>query len=286
MSFEWNLHYSSHLGYVSIDDPLYRESVPSRDPRDHVAFAAGIGLAGVLFPWAISRPDEEVERFRRALQDFGLRSSTIVYAPLEDVLRPSWTRADGWSVISGHLDRSLPLAQRLDAPMLAVLAKADPDREIAAQEHALIDNLRRAGDRAAEAGLVIGLEHMIALPGMLLTGTDQTVDLFERVGHPAVKMIFDTGHVHDMDGDVLAAYRKARRHIGLLQLADMPGRVEPGAGILDFGELLGEAMVDGVADGLIDLEHGWSRRSAEVERRGIAMMRQIDSALRVNGSKA
>jgi hydroxypyruvate isomerase len=272
------LRYTSHLGYVDVDDPLYRQSVGSSDPRDHVAFAARQGLAGVLFPWAVSRPPALVESYRKALIEFRLQASAIVYAPLEDVLTPSWTRPTGWSDIRSHLDRSVPLANSLGSRMLAVLIRATPETSRGDQERALIDNLSRAGDAAAAAGLIIGVEHMIALPGMLLTNTAQAVELFDRLNHPAVKLIFDTGHVYDMDGDVLGAYHQAKHHIGLLQLADMPGRVEPGAGLVDIVSLLSSARRDGLADGLIDLEHGWSERTVEAEQRSLEMLRRIDRA--------
>jgi hydroxypyruvate isomerase len=281
MTHSWTLRYASHLGYLSPDQPLFRESVASSDPWEHVAFAAAQGFAGVLYPWATSRPDDEVARFGAALAHFGLKSGCIVFAPLEAILTPLWVQSgeSAWAAIDAHLDRSIPLAQTLGASVLAVLIRGQEDLDRRAQEEAAIAHLRRAGDRAAAAGLVVGIEPMVALPGMLLTTTAQAVDLIERTAHPAVKLIFDTGHAQVMDGDVLAAYRLARKHIGLIQLADMPERVEPGAGTIDFSALLSEAKRDGLAGGLIELEHGWSEASAATEQAGIEALRKIDAGL-------
>ncbi|PZV38799.1 sugar phosphate isomerase/epimerase family protein [Mesorhizobium kowhaii] len=279
MSRNWNLAYASHLGYLSPDEPLFRASVPSRDPWDHVAFAADIGLSGVLYPWAISRPAEEVDRFHAALEHFQLLSSVIVYAPLGRVTTPIWVRSDGWDDLARDFERSVPLAQRLGAPMLAVLVQGIEGAPVDSQEDVLVDNLRRAGDLAAKSGIVIGVEHMVALPGMLLRSTEQAVRVFDRISHPNVQLIFDTGHVQEMDGNVLGAYRQARRHVGLLQLADMPGRVQPGSGVIDFETLLREVRSDGLGETLIDLEHGWTSNSVDVEQAGIRAMRRIDSTL-------
>jgi len=279
MSIRWNLKYTSHLGYLYPDDPLFRESVSSSDPWDHVEFAAHKGLAGVLFPWAVERSKHDVSRFKAALQHFGLRSSCIVYAPLDAVMIPSWTRPDGWDEIESNLARTIPLAVDIGAPMLAVLLKQNEGESRMVQENAAIENLRRAGDRAAAAGLVIGIEHMVALPGMLLTNTEQAVALLDRVGHSAVKLIFDTGHVFEMGDDVNVAYRRALHHIGLIQFADMPGRVEPGAGTIDFESLLKQIQQYGDPEQLIDLEHGWTEQSAHVEDEGLLRMQALDATL-------
>lgn len=281
VNLPFRLSYAPHLGYLPVDEPLFRKTVGNSDPWDHVAFAAAQGFAGVFHPWAASRPVDEVTRFRAALDHFQLTAGCVVFAPLTAVMSPLWVEpgAAAWETIDAHFARSLPCAQSLGSSVVAVLLMADEARGRKAQEHAAVEHLRRAGDLAANSGLVIGIEPMIDLPSMLLTNTDDTLTLLDRVGHPAVKMIFDTGHIQAMDGDVLAAYRRARNHIGLIQLADMPGRIEPGAGMIDIIAFLSEALRDGNADGLIELEHGWSQPTIEVQRLGIEALREIDASI-------
>src|SRR5690606_14684364 len=137
------------------------------------------------------------------------------------------------------------------------------------QEDAAIERLRRAGDRLARNGLTLGIEHMVLLPGLLHTRTRPAAEFLARLGHPAVQMVFDTGHVYQMGDDPLAAYRLAREQICLIQLADMPGRVQLGAGVIDFAALLSEVMKDNKTGSLIELEHGWTERSRDAEKRGI-----------------
>jgi hydroxypyruvate isomerase len=216
-----------------------------------------------------------------ALSHFGLEAGCTVFAPVEAVFSPLWTRAGrgAWEAIKGHLDRSMPLARTIGSPVIVVVIKSDEERDLLSQEEAAVEQLKRAGDLAAAQGLLIGLETMVSIPGLLLKTTQQVVALLERVGHPAVRLVFDTGHVQMMDGDVLAAYAEARDHICAMQLADMPGRVEPGAGKIDFSALLSEARRDGNAGGLIELEHGWTERSAAAERAGIEALRRIDASI-------
>src|SRR3546814_20779431 len=75
---------------------------------------------------------------------------------------------------------------------------------------------------------------MVAVPGMLLQSAYSAAELVSRVNHPAVGLIFDTGHVSAMDGDVLKAQRELEHVVCAYQLADMPDRVEPGSGGLAF----------------------------------------------------
>src|SRR3546814_8012082 len=93
------------------------------------------------------------------------------------------------------------------------------------------DNLRQAADLAARGEVTLGIEPMVAVPGMLLQSAYSAAELVSRVNHPAVGLIFDTGHVSAMDGDVLKAQRELEHVVCAYQLADMPDRVEPGSEI-------------------------------------------------------
>lgn len=279
MSKGWNLRYAPHLGYIPGSGPLFEQSVASIDIADHARFAASEGFAGLLSPWMAHRSALERARFAEALCDHGLACGCIVYAPIEVIMKPLWVSRDGWSQIESYLDHSIDVAVSLGSRIVAVLLKADETLGEDVQRDMAIAHLRRAADSAAAAGLIIGIEPMMALPGMLLQSTDAAVKFIDEADHPAVRMIFDTGHSADMDGDVLAAYRRARHRIGLLQLADSPGRIEPGAGNIDFTTLLGEARADGLADGLIELEHGWSGSGASGEAQGLDTLRRLDARL-------
>lgn len=274
----WHLRFAPHLGYLPDGEPQFLGSVASADPWEHARFAADRGFAGLLSPWAICRPDEQVARLRDALGHFGLKSGCIAIAPPGTMFEPLWIDAGSAAErrIDECLDRAISLARSLGAASLVTVMMGAGDGDRAAQERVAVRRLRRAGDRAAAAGLILGVEPMTVRPGMWLVRTEQAVALLDRVAHPAVRLVFDTGHVWTMDGDVPAAYRLARRHIGLIQLADMPGRIEPGAGEIDFAALLEQAFRDGNCEGLVELEHGWTKRSPAIEAEGIAMLGAID----------
>lgn len=279
MSTALPLRFAPHLGYISQDDPLFRRSVGSINPIDHIAFAAQQGFAGIFDPWMISRPEAEIEAIVAALRQHDLQSGGITYAPLEVMFTPLFVRDSPSSSaeINGNLERSIDLARKIGSKTIEVVLQANPDLPWRDQEAAAAENLRRAGDRAAAAGLVIGIEHMIALPNLLLRTTEAAVSFLEKTNHPAVRLIFDTGHVHDMDGDIHAAWTMARDYVCTVQLADMPGRIAPGTGALDLVRFIVQTVRDGKADGVIELEHGWTHPSVDEERSGIAALRQIEA---------
>jgi hydroxypyruvate isomerase len=274
------MRFASHLGYLSPDLPLFRDSAEDPGPRAQIAFAAGLGLAGVQYPWAINRPPEEVAEVRSALMEFGLEAGCIVASPFDALTTPLWMKDDPASrnELFGYFRRALYLAGELGSRIVAVLIAG----EGAIAQPTLVANLRSAGDLASAVGVTIGIEPMIVFPGMLLRSMADAISLIRAVDHPAVKLIFDTGHVVDMGEDVLAQFAVAFDDVCLLQFADMPGRVEPGAGdgAIDFVALTAEAARRGY-DGLIELEHGWAEPGRAGETRGIALLRGIDRSAAV-----
>jgi hydroxypyruvate isomerase len=117
------------------------------------------------------------------------------------------------------------------------------------------------------------------LPDMLLRSFAEGVELVRAAAHPGIKLIFDTGHVTHMGDSLLPTYVAAYDDICLLQLADMPGRIEVGGGEIDFVPLLTHAIRRGYR-GFVDLEHDWSQPGATGERRGIEKLAMIDARAR------
>ena len=76
--------------------------------------------------------------------------------------------------------------------------------------------------------------------------------MVRAAAHPHVRLDLDLGHVALHGGDPVAAIAEAHGLIGMVQVADVPGRVEPGAGTLDWPTIL--AALDEVYSGLVELE--------------------------------
>ncbi|HKT14419.1 MAG TPA: sugar phosphate isomerase/epimerase family protein [Allosphingosinicella sp.] len=275
---EWMFDYAPHIGYYPIDKPLFEQSVGSPDLVRHVEYAASAGFHAILYPWASSRPPEERAAVANALRIQNMRCSCLVYTTFENHLLPLWTDASpsGRARLKNEIEAAMKDAQQLGSSHIAVILKSAENEPLGPQMHAVTANLLEAADLASRNGMLLAVEPMLALPNMLLQSFAEGVDLVTRLGHPSVKLIYDTGHVMSMGEDPLQALKSAFEHICLIQLADMPGRVEPGAGQIDFAAILAYARQQEYF-GLIDLEFYWSEPSRDGEQAGLQRLRDIES---------
>jgi len=80
-----------------------------------------------------------------------------------------------------------------------------------------------------------------------------------------------------MDGDLLFHLEQAWDHIEIVQLADNPGRLEPGTGEINFESVL-RFLIRRSYPGLVELEYGWQMPGLESENRGLANLHRLDGA--------
>ena len=142
----------------------------------------------------------------------------------------------------------------------------------------MVDNLRHAAEQAQRAGMVLCLESMSrrGLPGMLLRHIGEAYAVVKAVDSPAVRLIFDTSHVQVMDGDLLANLEATWDAVAIVQIADNPGRAEPGSGEINFDNVF-RALARAGYVGLVELEHNWAVPGLDSEQRGIANLRRLDA---------
>jgi hydroxypyruvate isomerase len=274
----FSLRYAPHLGFSPPDQLLFGE-LAGDDRAENVRFAPREGMAGVLYPWAIDSPVDERRAVAEALRETGLACGFIVSTPRSELMNPIWVTEGGAAskALLGHIANAVRVAKEIGSPMLAVLIRGDGVSEPDVQRQRAIENLRAAADLASADGLMLGIEPMIKLPDMLLRTFDEGVAMVDEAAHPAIKLVFDVAHVTSMGDPLLETYVNSYDDIAVLQLGDMPGRVEVGAGEIDFVPLLAHAIHRGYA-GLVDLEHYWSNPGPACERRGLEMLAEIDAA--------
>jgi len=214
---------------------------------------------------------------------YGLDGGCVVYAAREKIRAPLWATngPDVRASLAPQLTAAIEAARRIRARCLVVLSGALPNVPVTLQFAAMVENLRWAADIAGKAGMILCLESISAksIPNMLLHHIGEAYAAVKAVNHPALKLVFDTSHVQIMDGDILANLDAVWDEVALVQLADNPGRLEPGTGELNFVNILGALKARGYA-GLIELEHGWSEATRACEQRGIENLQSMDAQLR------
>jgi hydroxypyruvate isomerase len=119
--------------------------------------------------------------------------------------------------------------------------------------------LARLGDLGERHGVMFMLENLntaVDHPGTPFARAGDTLALVEAVDHPRVRANLDLYHAQIGEGNLLELVRRALRVIGEVQVADVPGRCEPGTGEINY-PAIAEALVTMGYDGTVGLE-GWA----------------------------
>src|SRR5207249_213081 len=119
------------------------------------------------------------------------------------------------------------------------------DRFAAAADHAglpatYVSKLRYAARRLADEGIQLLIEPLSerTVAGCFLTGSAQAERTLDEVAAPKGFIQYDLFHMQIMEGNLAATIERLLPRIGHLQLADVPGRHEPGTGEINFTFLL------------------------------------------------
>jgi hydroxypyruvate isomerase len=99
-----------------------------------------------------------------------------------------------------------------------------------------VDNLRFAATELQAAGLKLLIEpiNTFDIPGFYLHGTAQALAILDEVGAANAFVQYDVYHMQRMEGELAATMQKHLARIGHVQLADNPGRNEPGSGEIHY----------------------------------------------------
>jgi hydroxypyruvate isomerase len=221
---------------------------------DRFAASREAGFAAVEFPW----PDDP-EATADAVADAGLRVA-LVNAPAGDLAagERGWpndpARADDWR---DAFEAAIVLAVRVGCPTINVLAGNRIAGTGDDEQHACLEeNLRWALPRAAEAGVTLVTEilNVHENPAYLLTSLDEADWLLDRLAPLGFKLQLDTWHLGLAEDDVPSAIRRVGNRIGHVQVADVPGRHEPGTGSVDWRAVRAELAAANYG-GAIGLEY-------------------------------
>ena len=152
---------------------------------------------------------------------------------------------------------ALDYALALGAPQLHCLAGiVPPGADRAAIGALYLDNLRYAAAQLAPHGLRLLIEpiNTFDMPGYFLTGTAQAAAVIAEAGAPNLFLQYDIYHMQRMEGELAATIAARLPLIAHMQLADAPGRHEPGSGAIDFRTLF--AQIDALGyEGWIGCEY-------------------------------
>ncbi len=139
------------------------------------------------------------------------------------------------------VERALAYARALSCPRLHAMAgirpPGVPEPELRAT---YVANLRLAARALAAEGRTLLVEgiNVRDMPGYYLTTSRQAFAILDEVGAPDVHYLYDVYHMQIMEGDLAPTIEARLPRIGHVQIADTPGRHEPGTGEINYRFLL------------------------------------------------
>jgi len=248
------LRYSANVNMLFREYPFYE--------RFERAAACGFGAVEFLSPFVY-----DVEQVVTAIRDAGLR--VVQFNFLDGDL------AAGERGFASHPDkveewregllRALDLAEQLKARQIHSLVGTTLEgmpRE--AQIECLVENLRWAVPYLSRAGCPLMVEALNPFdnPGYLLCSSREVLAVLDEVNSPWVRFQYDVYHMQRVEGDLVRTLRRHISRIGHVQIADNPGRHEPGTGEINYRFVLQALEATGY-EGYVGLEYIPSGRTED-----------------------
>jgi len=125
-----------------------------------------------------------------------------------------------------------------------------------------LEKISRLGEDAGRVFLLENLNTEVDHPGTPFARADDTLALIEAVGSPHLKMNLDLYHAQIGEGNLIELIQRAGTHIGEIQVADVPGRNEPGTGEIHYPAIARALHAMGYS-GVVGLE-GWASGDSEL----------------------
>ena len=201
--------------------------------------AARVGFRAVeyMFPYAY-----EPQVLRNKLDGLGLKQVlfNLPAGNWEAGERGIALLPDRRQEFAAGVDQALRYAKALGCPCVNCLVGLMPDSITpAAVRTTLVANLRYAAELLEKEDVKLLVEPLNTrdFPGFFLSGTAQAASLIEEVGSRNLFIQYDVFHMQVMEGNITETIRKHLARIGHIQIADNPGRHEPGTGEINFTNL-------------------------------------------------
>lgn len=205
------------------------------------AAAAQAGFKGVeyLFPYDYA-PGELAKR----LKDNGLTQV------LHNLPAGNWgagergiaCHPDRVEEFEAGVDKAIAYATALGCAQVNCLAGIAPQGvDAVILRETFVTNLKFAAAKLKAAGIRLLIEPINTrdIPGFYLNHTQQALDLIAETGSDNIWVQYDIYHMQIMEGDLAPTMRKHLASIAHIQLADNPGRNEPGTGEINYPFLFG-----------------------------------------------
>ena len=199
--------------------------------RFAAAAHAGFAAVEIQFPYAWNARD-----IRAQLQEHDL-DLILFNLPAGDWnagdrgIAAMWDRREEFRA---GIDQAMSYVDVLQPRVVNLLAGASDETD--ENDLALLQNIRLAAEALGEEGVTLVIEpvNTIDVPGFALPRAFAALDVISEIDAPNVKLQLDIYHALMMEEDPIALLHDHVDAIGHIQIADVPGRHQPGTGVVDW----------------------------------------------------
>jgi hydroxypyruvate isomerase len=155
------------------------------------------------------------------------------------------------------IDMTIEYAKVLRVPQVnCVAGLRTPGASDLEMEDTMVANLSYAAPRLADIGVKLQIEPInpLDMPGIFFSTTEQFKRIRDRVDHANLYLQYDFYHMQIVQGDLIRHFDELAQHINHVQIADNPGRHEPGTGEINY-DFIFRALIERGYDRWVGCEY-------------------------------
>ncbi len=212
--------------------------------RPAAAEAAGFDAVELWWPFDGPEPaDRELDALRRAIQDAGVRLVGLNFdgGDMAAGDRGLLSSPSGSARFRANVDVAVGFASELGCLVMnALYGNREPGVPEQTQRRLAVENLAFAAEAAGRAGVTVVLEAVNSYdnPRYAITSSQAAYEVIDEVAAPNLAFLADFYHLHRMGEDVPGLIERHGDRFGHVQIADVPGRGQPGTGAMPYPALL------------------------------------------------
>ncbi len=205
------------------------QKLPFEERLEKVAEAGyhAVELVGEYKTWS----DEDFHRANRKRRELGI-TFDVTAGLAHGVADPEAREA-----FLSDLRQALPAMEKIECRAIIVMSgNAVPGKSHDDQHQSCIEGLKRAAEIAEKKDLTLLLENidLEENPRYYLWSVAEGFEIIRRVDHPRVRFLYDFFHELVSEGNLFEKLEKNIDKVGLMHVADVPGRHEPGTGEINY----------------------------------------------------
>jgi len=208
-----------------------------KDPVDRLDAFADFGFRAFEFNGLMNWTHERAGLLRKRMDELGMQMGVFVANPSgwnkTGMVNPGQRPA-----FLDEVKKAMTYAEITGNKWLtAITGMETPGVYRGVQRANVVESLRRAADIVEKHGVTLVVEplnHPVDHAGYFLARSDEAYEVMKAVDSPNIKILFDIYHQQITEGNLINNIRAYYDEIAYFQLADVPGRHEPGTGEINY----------------------------------------------------